>query len=228
MLPANIFRLLFFVTVVVSLASCNGKHKNSCDLQPGDILFQDLDWGPLCDAIEKVTTGAENRCFSHAGLVVPDHDNHLQVLEAIGHGVCLTPVDTFLNRSFDHRHQPKVWVGRIDSKYKTFIPAICDSAMAFLNLPYDDAYLPGNNKYYCSEMIALAFNRALADSAFFLFAPMTFTDPSNGITFPAWEDYYHRLGIEIPEGLAGINPGLMSCNPHITIVCRYGEPDIKP
>ena len=39
-------------------------------LEVGDILFQDLDSSPLCDAIELVTPGFENGNFSHIGLVV--------------------------------------------------------------------------------------------------------------------------------------------------------------
>ncbi|MHC4724324.1 MAG: hypothetical protein ACYS9V_08765 [Planctomycetota bacterium] len=35
----------------------------------GDLLFQDLDCGPLCDAIEKVTTGYQGSNFSHVGIL---------------------------------------------------------------------------------------------------------------------------------------------------------------
>ena len=44
--------------------------KKEFQLVLGDLLFQDLDSSPLCDAIELVTPGFENGNFSHIGLVV--------------------------------------------------------------------------------------------------------------------------------------------------------------
>jgi hypothetical protein len=39
-------------------------------LKEGDLLFQDLDSSPLCDAIELVTPGYNDANFSHIGLIV--------------------------------------------------------------------------------------------------------------------------------------------------------------
>ena len=39
------------------------------NLKEGDLLFQDLDSSPLCDAIEKVTFSINNLNFSHIGIV---------------------------------------------------------------------------------------------------------------------------------------------------------------
>ena len=60
-------------------------------LEEGDLLFQDLDSSPLCDAIELVTTGHNNANFSHIGLIVSKNRN-LKVLEAIPPKVKLTEI----------------------------------------------------------------------------------------------------------------------------------------
>jgi hypothetical protein len=78
-----------------------------------------------------------------------------------------------------------------------------------LDTPYDDAFLPDNNKLYCTELISMAYHRANG-SRVFEQPPMTFKDPSTGAFFPAWVAYYSELGMEIPEGLPGCNPGGLS------------------
>ena len=119
----------------------------------GDLLFQDLDCGPLCDAIEAVTQGFNGAHLSHAGLIVYQN-NEPYVLEAISKGVVLTPLKDFLSRSHDSLGNPKVLVGRLKGPYQKLIPlAIKDAREHYLGKPYDEAYDISNNKYYCSEML---------------------------------------------------------------------------
>lgn len=171
-------------------------------LRPGDVLFQDLDCGPLCDAIEAVTEGIGGRDFSHAGMIVRVGDS-LAVVEAIGIDVHLTSVRKF------HARGAKVWHGRVLPIHRALAQRAADSALAMLGTPYDDAFLPDNGKLYCSELIALAFDRANG-SRVFEQRPMTFKDPRTGTFFSAWEAYYTALGMPIPEGVEGCNPGGLS------------------
>ena len=39
---------------------------------------------------------------------------------------------------------------------------------------------------------------------------MTYNDPETGELFPIWEKYFEKLGIQVPEGELGLNPGGMS------------------
>ena len=55
--------------------------KENFILHEGDLLFQDLDSSPLCDAIEKVTTGINNQDFSHVGICMII-DSDFYILEA--------------------------------------------------------------------------------------------------------------------------------------------------
>ena len=65
-------------------------------VKPGDLIFKDSDCGPLCDAIEKVTTGYQGANFSHVGIVAKDEHGQVIVLEAVSKGVVATDLRTFL------------------------------------------------------------------------------------------------------------------------------------
>ena len=89
-----------------------------------------------------------------------------------------------------------------------------------MNKPYDDGFDLQNERYYCSELVYFAFIDALGKHLFTLNS-MTFKDPDTGKTFPAWEDYFKKLSLPIPEGKPGLNPGSISRSPIIDIVYRY-------
>ena len=192
------------------------------EYQAGDLLFQDLDCGPLCDAIEKVTIGYQGRNFSHIGIVTKDSNGSFVVIEAMPNGVVVTPVQTFLNQSFDVKHRPKVVVGRLKEPYRYLIPNVVKEAFALEGKPYDKIFAINNNAYYCSELIYEIFLRADDGKPIFKLQPMTFKDPDSGITLPAWKEYFSELGIPIPEGEPGINPGSISRSQVLTIIYPYG------
>tara|TARA_B100001758_G_C18321752_1_gene563577 strand:+ start:95 stop:784 length:690 start_codon:yes stop_codon:yes gene_type:complete len=212
--------------------SCYNNHEDSFQLQIGDLLFQDLDSSPLCDAIELVTPGHKNANLSHIGIVVevgnpyctnnPDYncEDHIRILEAIPNKVKTTRLDSFLYSSVDKNNNPKVIVGRLKSEYKNTI----EDAISFLTSKkgkkYDNKFLMNNDSYYCSELIYEAFKR---DSIFEI-KPMNFLDPINNKPLKIWQDYYASLEIPIPQGEPGLNPGNMSLSKKIDIIHYYGMP----
>ena len=206
----------YFYLLFTILLSCTKNFK----LQEGDLLFQDLDSSPLCDAIELVTPGYNGANFSHIGLVVFDNDT-LKVLEAIPPKVKLTNLDNFLNRSFDIDGKPKVIVGRLKDKYLHSVEEAVSYSKSKLNIKYDEVFLINNNSYYCSELIYEAF---LNDSIFEI-KPMTFLHPISNDTLQIWKDYYKEIELEIPQNKMGINPGIMSLSNKIKMVHFYGIPD---
>jgi hypothetical protein len=193
-------------------------------LQPGDLLLQDLDCGPLCDAIETVTRGVDGAHFSHVGIVEEVKGNSATVIEAVGAGVMQTPLEEFLARSSDKHGNPNVLVGRLRPHYRPPIPEALTIARTFLGLPYDRGYVIDNSSFYCSELIYEVFRVANGNQALFPLAPMTFKDPVNGETFPPWVEYYRELQIPVPEGEPGLNPGGISRSPAVEIVHAYGCP----
>ncbi|MGB3617444.1 MAG: YiiX/YebB-like N1pC/P60 family cysteine hydrolase [Catalinimonas sp.] len=186
-------------------------------LQPGDLLFQDLDCGPLCDAIEAVTEGTEGADFSHVGIVSRVEGDRVWITEAVAAGVVRTPLANFLRRSADASGRPKVVVGRLKAAHRARIPDALAQLRHYEGRPYDRVYRMDDSTYYCSELVQEVFG-------LFTVQPMTFLDPATGRTFPAWVDYYEALGVPIPEGAPGLNPGGVSRSDALDIVHAYGRP----
>jgi hypothetical protein len=209
----SLITLLF----IVLFSAC----KQNATYRPiqGDILFQDIDCGPLCDAIEQVTTSVESYHFSHMGLVYIDSLGNSQIIESIGDRVQLTSYHNFLNRSMTTSHQPKVIAMRSDFSKDELNRAV-DIALREVGVPYDELFLPDNQKWYCSELIAHAFNRAMHKTVFES-APMTYKLPGKQEYDPSWIRYFNDLNTPIPEGLPGCNPGAMSQSTYLKVIYRY-------
>jgi len=195
------------------------KNKSSYSPVSGDILFQDLDCGALCSAIEEVTLGFDSAEFSHIGLV-QEVDGKWMVLEAISEGVKYTPLDDFLKRSLDSEGRPKIWVGRVKRKYQPLLAKL--NVTDYMGLPYDDVFIMNNGKYYCSELLYEIFKKANNNKPFFELEPMTFKSPKSNAFLEVWLDYYRKLNRKIPEGKAGINPAGISRSSKIEIVQKLG------
>lgn len=207
--------LLAFAFLLAQMLSAQDFHWKT-DLRPGDLLFQDLDCGPLCDAIEAVTEGAGGKDFSHVGMVVRSAGDSLMVVEAIGERVQLYGIAAFLARS------QKVAVGRAKPRWQKLAAGAAVAAAGMVGVPYDDAFLPDNGRLYCSELVALAFQAANDGEPFFPQKPMTYKDPSTGNCFPAWVDYFKKLNKDIPEGLPGCNPGGLWRDEKLEIIWQHG------
>ena len=189
----------------------------SLELQEGDLLFQDLDCGPLCEAIEAVTEGVDGKDFSHCAMVVRVNDN-LMAVEAIGNAVQLTSLEAFFARSKDTRSIERITVARLKKEYRNLVPAASSYALEQIGQPYDHKFLLDNGAWYCSELLYEAFKSASGDNDFFELSPMTYKDPDSDAFFPAWIDYYQKLKAEIPEGKPGLNPGSISRSDKIEII----------
>ena len=216
---------LLVISIAASGCRQNPKEKRGFVLREGDLLFQDLDCGPLCDAIEKVTTGYHGASFSHVGIIAKDNSGKFLVIEALQNGVETTQLQTFLGRSSDANGRPKVLAGRLRNPYRHLIPFALKEAVALKGEPYDEVFAIDNEAYYCSELIYEIFLRANDNHPVFTLQPMTFKDPDTGVTLDVWEKYFSKLGVPIPQGQPGINPGSISCSPVLTIIHTYGTPN---
>ncbi|WP_057937526.1 YiiX/YebB-like N1pC/P60 family cysteine hydrolase [Algoriphagus resistens] len=190
--------------------------------QEGDILFQDGDCGDFCDAIRAVTSGYDGRDFSHNGFLMQEN-NKWYVLEAISKGVSKTPIDSFLNRHVDSSQKPKVMVGRLKPEFRHLLSPALLQAKKLLGRPYDSGFDLLNDSYYCSELIHLSLQKANHGQPVFEIQPMTFKDPDSKKFFSVWEVYFDKLGMEIPEGKPGLNPGGMSLDPAIEMIYDFQQ-----
>lgn len=182
------------------------------DLKDGDLIFMDMDCGPLCDAIEAVTEGYKGNDFSHMGMVYRRNDS-LYIVEAAGNSVRLTAWEKFRNYT-----KKPLYAGRLKPKYAGLPPKAVAFSLKQMGKPYDDEYVYNNGAYYCSELIYDAFLFANDGKPFFTLEPMTYRQPGTKEFFPAWVDYYKTLGKPIPQGLPGCNPGGISKSNKIDII----------
>ena len=222
--------LLALLTITLLTVGCqqNAFEKNApFTLRQGDLLFQDSDCGPLCDAIEKVTIGYNNANITHVGIVTTDNNNDFAVIEATQNGVETNGLQSFLEKSCDANGQPKTIVGRLKPQYRHLIPIALKEAVALKGSQYDKPFVIGNDRYYCSELIYEIFLRANDNKPVFILHPMTFKDPDTGRIFPAWQDYFDKLNIPVPQDQPGINPGGISRSPALDIIYPYGTPTTK-
>lgn len=173
-------------------------------IKPGDLLFQNLDCGPLCEAIEEVTHGKDSLKFSHIGLVYVKNDS-IYLIEAIGKSVVLTPYQEFKSRT-----KNPLYLGRVKPEHEHLIDSAISFAIKQIGVPYDEPFLYNNQKYYCSELIYDAFKSSNQNNPFFELEPMTFKTPNSNNYIKTWVDYYKKLNINIPEGKPGINPAGIS------------------
>lgn len=180
-------------------------------LKSGDLIFQNLNCGPMCDAINEVTSGYEGLKFNHMGLVVIQ-DGKFFVIEAGGKAVKSTPLETFLQYS-----SQTMYLGRLKDTYTHLIPEAIAFATEQIGVAYDDNFLYDNGKYYCSELIYDAFKFAYK-KPFFKLYPMTYKPVGSNEFFPVWVSHFAALNQPIPEGLPGCNPGGMSTSDKINIL----------
>lgn len=207
----KIFAILF---LTICCVGCDYGAVDRSTLKAGDILFQDLDCGDACDAIEKVTVGFNGLDFSHCGIVA-EVDGSLQVVEAYG-SVHATSIDSFFNRSKDKHGNAKVIAGRIkDSTLATQAAIISTN---YIGKPYDKEFKLNDDKYYCSELVYECYKAANNNQAYFPLNKMTFKEPDSTAFIPFWINYYEDLGVPIPEGELGINPGAISRSKQLEII----------
>ncbi|RYJ43213.1 YiiX/YebB-like N1pC/P60 family cysteine hydrolase [Flavobacterium beibuense] len=199
-------KIIFFLLLSTNLFA------QKTELKDGDLIFQDMDCGPLCDAIEAVTEGYNGNDFSHMGIVYQRNDT-IYIIEAAGSAVRLTTLEKFSKNT-----SKPMYVGRLKKKFCKLIPQAIDFSLQQLGVPYDDAYVYDNGAYYCSELIYDAFKHANNDKPFFELQPMTYKEPGTDNFFPAWVDYYKSIDAEIPEGLSGCNPGGISTSHKIEVI----------
>lgn len=189
-------------------------------IKPGDLLFQDLDCGPLCEAIESVTEGYRGANFSHVAMVTENNAEGIVVFEAIGGKVRKTKLENFLLRSKDSNGNPKVMIGRV--KDKNINDRAIREIKKYEGKAYDDVFLIENDSYYCSEL--LYFSYLKEGEPIFQLYPMTFKKPHSDDFDPAWINYYQELGVDIPEGEPGLNPGGISRSPYVEMLYYFGRP----
>lgn len=214
----KVFLLLF--TLISGSFICNAQEWESFRFESGDLLFQDMDCGELCDAIEVVTPTVNERHLSHVALAYVVKDS-IWVIESWENNVHLLPISAFMNRSVNGSGKPKVMVGRVSADYQNLAGRAVGFALEQRGRPYDKEMEYDNNKYYSSELIFDAFKAANKGRALFDVQEMNFSDPKNWKILPFWKDYFDELKIKVPEGKTGFNAAALANDDNVEIVASF-------
>ena len=179
-----LFPLLFFVCAV---AQAQWNH-----LQSGDLLFVS-DTSGMGQAV-KESTGQ----YTHVAMVEREGDSLFIIDATQKRGVARRPIEN----SFAHKMPVDI--------YRCAIPfdtaAVVARAKSLIGKPYDNAFLPDNDAYYCSELIQVAYD------TFFHSAPMNWRDKEGNLP-DYWKKHFEKLGMPVPERVPGTNPTDLSRSP---------------
>ena len=169
-------------------------------LQTGDLLFLNDNKS----AMEKAITASTGE-YTHVALVERDSADDVWVIEASPkHGVQRIPYSQFERNNFG-----TIGIYRLTVPFDT--AAVIARAMSMVGKPYDNAFLPDNDAYYCSELIQVAFG------GLFPSQPMNWRDADGNLP-EYWIKHFEELGMPVPEGVPGTNPTDMSRSPLLKIL----------
>lgn len=208
------------LTIVCSLLfSVNVYAQKKFHLQDGDLIFQEACDGGMNTAIKAATRGIEGYNITHVGIVWQKSPLQYYVIEATHPEVKVTPLQTYLHPKDECA--PRSVVGRLKATYHPLIQPALIQALQKVGKKYDDAFDINNDQYYCSELIYQIFKEANHGQEVFPLVAMTFKSKNTG-EFPAyWVEHFQKMGIPIPEGQPGNNPGDMSRSALLDIVHYY-------
>jgi cell wall-associated NlpC family hydrolase len=161
-------------------------------LQSGDLLFVSDTTG-MGQAV-KASTGN----YTHVAMVERAGDSLFVIDATQKRGVARRPIEkTFANKM-------PVEIYRLTVSFDT--AAVIERAKNLIGKPYDNAFLPDNDAYYCSELIQAAFGNLFESK------PMNLRDKEGNLP-EYWQKHFKELGIPVPEGVPGTNPTDLSRSP---------------
>ena len=188
--------------------------------ESGDLLFQDLDCGELCNAIEAVSQKVNNRSISHVGIAYVVKDS-VWVIEAYGEQVQLIQLQHFMDRQTSSNGLPKVMVGRITAEYQNLAGRAVGFSLEQRGKPIDREFTYDNGKYYSSELVFDAYKSARQGKTLIEEQELSFINPFTGKLLPEWDRYFKRLNMKPPEGTEGILPASIANDEHVEIVISF-------
>ena len=185
---------------VAAICTLQAQTRDSrADLLPGDLLFF-RDAEGMGSAV-KESTGQYT---------------HVAIVESVGDTVWIidaTPQNGVSRRPYLRSFKDIPDVYRFEDR--SDVDSALIRARSFIGLPYDNAFLPDNNAFYCSELVYECFltphlmqeNRHLFEAK-----PMNWRN-AKGRLPKYWKAHFKKLKMPVPEGVMGTNPTDLSRSP---------------
>jgi hypothetical protein len=190
----------FIIIFLLFIQSCG--NIECLQVQNGDLLFVEAENKNLSGAISRVTENNQSISFDHIA-IIEKKDSEMNVLEStIKNGSNKISYREFIKNN----NKTKVILYRLKSQFQYAIPEAIVQANSLLGKPYNGSYILNENSYYCSDFIERSFRNA----HIFALKPMTFINPKTGKTDLYWQNFYDKLGLQVPEGKLGCNPNALS------------------
>ncbi len=169
-------------------------------LQSGDLLFLTAKKSNIEKAIA-ASTGE----YTHVALVERDSADNVWIIEASPkEGVQRISYEQFEREHLLWFSTGSYHIYRLTTPFDT--AAVIARAKSLVGKPYDDAFMPDNDAYYCSELIEVAFD------SLFPSKPMNWRDADGNLP-EYWKKHFEKLGLPVPEGVPGTNPTDLSLSP---------------
>ena len=169
-------------------------------LQSGDLLFLTMNRSDMESAIT-ASTGE----YTHVALVERDSAGDVWVIEAAPmKGVQRIPYSQFERENLLGSFTESFHIYRLTVPFDTAV--VITRAKDLVGKPYDNAFLPDNDAYYCSELIQVVFGDLFESK------PMNWRDADGNLP-EFWSKHFEELDMPVPEGIKGTNPTDMSRSP---------------
>lgn len=179
-------RIAAICAAVCLLSSC----RTDTAPQTGDLIFFTGGSSSMDDAISSSTGDG----FVHVAIVEVDSEGTVWLIDA-------TP-QKGVSREKLLEEKGNMVLKRL--KDSTGVAASVQRAKGLIGSPYDFAFLPDNDAYYCSELVYECFLRP-DGSHIFSCQPMNFLD-SEGNLPEYWKELFEKLQMDVPQGIPGTNP----------------------
>lgn len=175
--------------------------------QTGDLIFFTGGSSSMDDAISSSTGDG----FVHVAIVEVDSEGTVWLIDA-------TP-QKGVSREKLLEEKGNMVLKRL--KDSTGVAASVQRAKGLIGSPYDFAFLPDNDAYYCSELVYECFLRP-DGSHIFSCQPMNFLD-SEGNLPEYWKELFEKLQMDVPQGLPGTNPEDLSRSTNLRSTSLFQE-----
>ena len=187
--------LILFTLLLVIVAQAQQRDRLA-ELQTGDLLFLNDNKSDM----EKAITASTGE-YTHVALVECDSADDVWVIEAV-------PKKGVRRISYEQ------FKGELSMEicdiYRLAVPfdtvTVIARAKSLIGKPYDDAFLPDNDAYYCSERIEVVFDDLFPSK------PMNWRDADGNLP-EYWQEHFEKIGVPVPEGVLGTNPTDLSRSP---------------
>ncbi|WP_281647345.1 YiiX/YebB-like N1pC/P60 family cysteine hydrolase [Parendozoicomonas sp. Alg238-R29] len=191
-----------------------------CPPIPGDLLFLHTRDEPRMAAVSRIFSGVHNFIINHVALCTAESE----LVEAVPPRVRHTSLDDFLEKAHpDEEGAPRVLVCRVRNMGTEQVRTVLSRVEHYIDKPYNETYMPSTEHWYCSSLVQDAWFHGNNGEHVFPETPLEFRDPVTGQIMPFWKEYYQSRGMDVPQGLPGSHPALISRSPHLAVVGCYGN-----